>query len=221
MAVNLNPTSEPVFTYLHEQIISMQILPGQKLSENSLSKQFQVSRTPIREVIAKLVSLGLVEVKVKSGTFVSKLSIEKITEAQFIREAIETAIVSKVASAKPQKTIVECEEIIEQQRIAAAENHAIKFQYLDDKFHQTLADFTGFDRAASIIQFEKAHLDRVRNLSLKEFGGQYDRVLTQHKQILNAIKQQNPQQAAEYMALHTREILTVLEQIKAKHADYF
>ncbi len=214
-------SSQPIFNYLHEQIISMQIQPGQKLSENSLAKQFNISRTPVREAIARLVQLGLVEVKIKSGTFVSKLSVKNITEAQFIRQALEVAIVQRVAKAQPTNTIEKCEQIIALQAQAAGQNHVLEFQYLDDQFHQSLASFTQFDRAGQIIQFEKAHLDRVRNLGLKEIGNQYDRVLNQHNAILSAIKNKNADLATQAMTQHTQEILLILNDIQKNHLDFF
>lgn len=214
-------TSAPIFEHLHKQIISMQIYPGQKLSENGLAKQFSISRTPVREAIARLANIGLVEVKMKSGTFVTLLSTKKITEAQFIRQAIESAIVQKVAADVPLITIANCEYILSQQEKAAIYNDAFQFQQLDDQFHQALADYTKYDRAANIVQIEKAHLDRVRNLGLKEVGNQYTRVLEQHRRILEAIKQGDPEQAKLAMCEHTGEILTILDEIKANHSDYF
>lgn len=214
-------SSGPIFDYLYKHISTLQIAPGEKLSENRLANQFSTSRTPVREAIARLVSIGLVEVKLKSGTFVTRLSTEKIAEAQFIREAIECAIVQKVAADSPRNTIAFCEAILKQQQQAAVDNHFELFRQLDDQFHQALADYTQFRRAAHIIQLEKAHLDRLRHVSLKEIGSQYARVLDQHHRILAAIKAGNSEVAAQIMREHTREILSVLDEIKANHADYF
>src|SRR5690606_37311363 len=156
----------------------------EKISENSLSERFGVSRTPVRDAIAKLVTLGFVEVRPQRGTFVSKLSLTQILEARFIREALEVAITEHVAGHATQELIDQCETIIAKQQAAAAQQDALLFQHLDDEFHHKLADFTHFERATNLIQSEKAHMDRVRNLSLQELGGQYQRVLSQHRAIL-------------------------------------
>lgn len=214
-------TPKQVFDFLREQIVAMEIFPGQKISENQLAEQFGVSRTPIREAIAKLVNLGFVEVRPQRGTFVSKLSITKILEARFIREALEVAIVCQVTEHCTPELIAQCAHIICLQEEAAKEHDALKFQNLDDLFHQKLADFTHFDRAAALIQSEKAHMDRVRNLSLQELGGQYERVLAQHRKILTAIQSGSPSKAREATYIHMREVLNILSTVEEMHPDYF
>ncbi|WP_414829427.1 GntR family transcriptional regulator [Alteromonas sp. H39] len=214
-------TSDQLFEYLHDEIVNMAIEPGSTMSENKLAAKFGVSRTPVRETIAKLVSLGFLEVRPQRGTFVSKLSISKIVEARFIREALEVAVVAYCAEHASDTLIADCEALIERQREAASELNALEFQRLDDDFHQTLADFSQYKRAASLIQYEKAHMDRVRNLSLKEFGGQYDSVLEQHTAIVEALRARDPAAAREAMSSHLHLILQVLHAVKSRHSEFF
>ena len=215
------PTPKQVLDFLRDQIISMELLPGQKISENSLSDQFGVSRTPIREAIAALVSLGFVEVRPQRGTFVTKLSMKNIVEARFIREALELAIVSHVAKYRTLTLIRECEAILRLQAKACDSKDALEFHNLDDAFHQKLADFTEFERATQLIQSEKAHMDRVRNLSLQEFSGQYEKILKQHTDILDAIKASDPQQARHLTSIHMSEVQNALKKVEQNHPEYF
>ncbi|MGL1957701.1 MAG: GntR family transcriptional regulator [Colwellia sp.] len=215
------PTSEQVFEFLKDNIVSMKILPGQKIPENGLAQQFGISRTPVREAIARLVNLGLIVVRPQRGTFVSKLSLTKILEARFIREALEVAIITHVAKFHTPELIEECEAIIIQQEEAAKQNDALSFQYLDDAFHQKLADFSHFYRITTLIQHEKAHIDRVRNLSLQRLGGEYEKVLKQHTAIIQNIKMGKSKQAIISMTTHLQEILKVLAPMQKMHPEYF
>jgi len=215
------PTSEQIFEFLKDNIVSMKILPGQKIPENGLAEQFGISRTPVREAIAKLVDLGLVLVRPQRGTFVTKLSITKILEARFIREALEVAIITHVTKFQTPELIAECEAIIIQQEQAAKENDALNFQYLDDAFHQKLADFSHFYRISTLIQHEKAHIDRVRNLSLQELDGHYDKALKQHRTLIQHIKMGKSKQAIMTMTTHLQEILKVLNSMQKMHPEYF
>lgn len=199
----------------------MGLKPGSSISENMLAEKFGVSRTPVRETIARLVALGLAEVRPQRGTFVTKLSVAKVLEARFIREALEVAIIRNCAEFSSPELILECEMLIKKQELAAERHDAMAFQKLDDAFHQTFADFTNFQRAASLIHYEKAHMDRVRNLSLKEFGGQYESVLAQHKAILAAVKDKLPEAASEAMSRHLHLILKVIDDVASKHPEYF
>lgn len=214
-------TSDQLFEHLRDEIVNMAIEPGSIMSENKLAAKYGVSRTPVRETIAKLVTLGFVEVRPQRGTFVSKLSISKIVEARFIREALEVAVVAHCAQHASDSLIATCESLIDKQRSAASQLNALGFQQLDDDFHQTLADFAQYKRAASLIQYEKAHMDRVRNLSLKEFGGQYDSVLEQHTAIIDALRARDPVAAREAMSSHLHLILQVLDSVKTRHPEFF
>ncbi len=214
-------TSDQLFEHLRDEIVNMAIEPGSTMSENKLAAKYGVSRTPVRETIAKLAALGFVEVRPQRGTFVSKLSISKIIEARFIREALEVAIVALCAEKATDELILECEQLIEKQRLAASKMDALSFQQLDDAFHQTFADFAQYQRAASLIQYEKAHMDRVRNLGLKESGGQYQSVLEQHVAIVDALKARDPELARAAMSSHLHLILQVIDSVKARHPEFF
>lgn len=83
-----------------------------------------------------------------------------------------------------------------------------------------LAQHTQYARVGSLIEAEKAHMDRVRNLSLQE-AGQFKRVLAQHKAIVKAIKAGDANKAQEAMSTHMREVYKILTVIPAEHPEYF
>lgn len=218
------PAASQIFGFIRDAIISMELVPGQMISETALAQQFGVSRTPVREALIQLSHIGFVEVLPQRGTYVSKLSMEKILEARFIREALEVAVVSHIATNVTQETRLEainvCENIIADQKLAAADDDSLAFQNLDDNFHQTLASFTLYPRAASFIEAEKAHMDRVRNLSL-HISGQYKRILNQHAAIIKAIKSGSAEKSAAAMSVHLRDVYSILEVIPQEHPEYF
>ncbi len=76
---------------LRRRIISLQLPPGEPLSENELAQELGVSRTPVRESLILLREEGLVQVFPQIGSFVSLVDLGRVAEAQFVREAIECA----------------------------------------------------------------------------------------------------------------------------------
>ncbi|HOE76195.1 MAG TPA: GntR family transcriptional regulator, partial [Rectinema sp.] len=61
---------EELYSVLRRRILDEYYFAGQKLSENALAKEFECSRTPIREVFKRLEQDGLIVVKPKSGSYV-------------------------------------------------------------------------------------------------------------------------------------------------------
>ncbi|WDR02035.1 GntR family transcriptional regulator [Devosia algicola] len=65
-----------VYDYLMQRILDMKLEPFQELSEARLATEFGVSRTPVREALARLARRGLVDILPQRGTRVSPLSEE-------------------------------------------------------------------------------------------------------------------------------------------------
>jgi len=214
------PTVIQIFGFVRDAIISMDLSPGQMISETSLAAQFGVSRTPVREALIQLSNIGFVEVLPQRGTYVTKFSMDKILESRFIREAIEVSVVSFLAENITEDIIIEAGKIIVEQKAAADDNDPLAFQKLDDHFHKVLANHTRFSRVAQIIEAEKAHMDRVRCLSLQE-QDQFKRILAQHTAIIKAIKSGAPEKAAKAMSVHLKDVYNVLKVIPQKHPEYF
>lgn len=214
------PVANQIYGFIRDAIVSMELLPGQMISETALAEQFGVSRTPVREALIQLSNIGFVDVLPQRGTYVSKFSMDKILEARFIREALEVSIVTYLAE-NPSKDIIQLgEKILAEQKLAAKDDDALAFQKLDDLFHQTLANATRYTRVAALIEAEKAHMDRVRNLSL-HVSGQYKRIMAQHAAIIKAIKNGSPEEAAKAMGVHMKDVYNILEVIPQEHPEYF
>ncbi|WP_045855542.1 GntR family transcriptional regulator [Teredinibacter purpureus] len=214
-------TPSQLFDYIRDEIVGMELLPGEKIPENLLADKFGVSRTPVRAALARLASLGFVEIRPQRGTFVTKLSMHLILESRFLREAIEVAVACHLAEHADQSLFDDCEHIIEAQQEAARNEDALAFQHLDDQFHQTLSNATGFSRVGQEVEAEKAHMDRVRNLSLVEVTGQYDHVINQHKAILAAIKSGSTEKAKQAMSAHLKDVFNILKVAPDMHPEYF
>ncbi len=57
----MSELADRVFVALRDALMSGALPPGERLSENSLADRFQVSRTPVREAMARLLADGLIE----------------------------------------------------------------------------------------------------------------------------------------------------------------
>ena len=90
------PTSDQIYQHLRNAILTWQVLPNEPISENRISALCGVSRSPVRAALARLVEDGLIEVFPQRGTFVSPIRLKAVREAQFVRAALELAVVVPV-----------------------------------------------------------------------------------------------------------------------------
>ena len=201
-----------VYELLRNGIVQLQLQPGHALSEAELAGQLGVSRQPVREAFIKLGEAGLVEMRL-----ISKREVEN---AQFLREAIEVAIVRKAAAQASAESLGELREIVEQQRRMAQKGDHSGFLRLDEQFHQVIAASVGCDDAWRVLDSLKAQMDRVRYLSLPN-ATPIEIIIEQHSHILDAIEAKAPDKAEEAMHEHLREILKSLPKLAEEKSAFF
>ena len=96
MKLKLNSVSLSVTQYLKNQIITGQLLPGQKLNEVALSSELEISRPPLREAFRLLEAENLVFSIPRRGAFVTELTLEDFRELAEAREMIEICAINLI-----------------------------------------------------------------------------------------------------------------------------
>lgn len=224
LPVAARPNGEPaalrVFHNLKNAIVTMALTPGRALSENEIAMQLGVSRQPVREAFIKLSEAGLVRIRPQRGTFVVKISTKQVTDARFVREAVEVAVARRACEAMSRQTMKELRGILKAQRSAAAEAAPARFLALDEAFHRGLALGVDCDYAWRVVEEVKAQMDRVRYLSLPE-ATPIARLVDQHAAILSAIEAGNAAAAEKAVRLHLAEILTSLPLLARQYPELF
>ena len=85
-------TNEEIYQILEHEIVSLQLKPGDILSENSLCKRFQISRTPIRSILQRLAQNHFVEIIPHKGTIVTPINLEIASQLIYQRVAVESMV---------------------------------------------------------------------------------------------------------------------------------
>ena len=120
---------------------SVAVLPGQAISETEMAAGFGVSRTPIREALIRLADEGLIDIYPQAGTFVSRIDLAAVREAQFVRQTLETAVAIQAASTAAGVTVFE--PILERQERAIRDNDFPEFFASDEDLHRTVFELGG------------------------------------------------------------------------------
>jgi DNA-binding GntR family transcriptional regulator len=214
------PTPVQAYQALRDAIVRVDLAPGQRLSENELAAQLGISRTPVREALARLRDERLVHVVPQLGTFVSRISVTAVGDAQFIREALECAAVRLAAENATEDDLRLFEELLGGQERARAADDLESFYHLDDAMHQALCDLSRHPTVWSISQRAKSHLNRVRRLSL-EVPSYLPAMIDEHRQVIAAVADHDPDAAELALRYHLRQVLRELPTIRAEHPDFF
>ena len=200
--------------------MSLQLLPGAPISEKQFVEAFGVSRTPVREAVLRLAEDQLVDIYPQSGTFVSLISESAARDAMAIRIALERSAVREAAKRASQGDGEELQRLLRRQRLAASERDIADFHEADEAMHSALAVIAGHPTFWRVIKREKAHVDRLRLLTL-QVPGRFEAVLTQHEAIVAGVAARDPVAAEAAMDAHLQRVLPGLDAIRETYPDYF
>lgn len=210
-----------VYEHLRSRIISLELPPNALLSRAELARDYDVSQTPLREALQRLESEGLVNIFPQSRTEVTRLVTAEIQEAHFLRIAIETEVLRRLAGACDPAVLGRLKTIVTMQE-ALADNPAElpAFQELDELFHQTLLAGVGQERLHALLRARTGHLNRLRRLDLPG-PGKIARILDGHRAIIAALEARDPDAAQAAIRDHLSQTISRLEELRAQRPDYF
>jgi GntR family transcriptional regulator, rspAB operon transcriptional repressor len=214
------PGRGAAYHLLRDAIISGELEPGRQLSENELATRLGVSRTPVREALVRLRDDRLVEIVPQLGTFVTPISDAAVSDAYFVREALECAAVREAANNAQKQDIAALRAILARQDDVRAAGDYARWFVLNDEFHRAICDLSGHPVAWTLICRISGHLDRIRRLSLPQ-PRYLDQMLGEHRLIVKAITRGDPDAAEDAMRHHLRMVLTALPILRENYPDYF
>lgn len=217
---NNEPVNQQIYRVLRKDIVECTIPPGKLLSEKEISLRFDVSRQPVREAFIKLAEAGLVQILPQRGTFVMKISEQRVSDARFIRQTLECAIARRAAEMVTEEQLLTLEHNLRRQELAAQSDQMREFLSLDDSFHQLLTQIANCSLAWETIESIKATMDRVRFLSLSQVSPPSS-LIHQHYLIFSALKARDPDAAEKAIREHLQEIIYSITPIAQQNSDWF
>ncbi len=213
-------SADEIFTHLKNEIISLKILPGTKLSEAEVAKKFDLSRQPVREAFQRLGDLGLLEIRPQKATLVKKISLREIAHTRFVRLALEVEVVRVASEVASDEAIAALWQNLSQQVQARASNEPRRIQELDYVFHRLICEAAKQPNAFDVIAEYKAHTDRVCTVEMSDDKGM-EETIDGHTGIVRALAEKNPEQAVKAARDHLRHLDTTIESALVSHPEYF
>ncbi|WP_269582903.1 GntR family transcriptional regulator [Roseibium sp. Sym1] len=212
--------AQRVYEALRSAILAMDLPPGTPLKKQVICEQLGVSRSPVTEAITRLAAEGLVEVIPQSGSRVTRFSMSEIREGAFLREAIELAAVAKVAVERTEEQLAELTRNLRLQALCLEDHDEAGFYREDERLHELIFSFTGFPKLNAIAATGWVQVNRARHLLLP-MRGRAIASYEEHRAIVEAIREQDPEKARKAMQVHLSELVTRLEPLVESRPDLF
>lgn len=196
-------TADAVTSILREAILDGVLESLTWLREEELAKELAVSRTPIREALGRLSVDGLITITAHQGAIVTPLSIEDVLQLFVVRERLEGLAARQAARYRSEQELQELEQIVARMEEAVAQQRLAELPKLNIAFHRAIrhaARNRFLDRF--LTQAEQAF--RPFGHKTYEIPGRIDAVITEHRQILAALKVGDMEVAEQLAMDHIR-----------------
>lgn len=192
---------ERAYRQIWEAIQQGRLLPGTRMREVEIAQWLGISRTPVREALARLVSEGLAVNDAQRGMVIAELDQRAVGELYIMRETLEGTAARLAAQHASELEIALLCEIVE--REARIGNDAAQQAKNNRAFHEALyqsAHNRYLNKTLGTLHESLALLGQT-TLALP---GRSDTAIKEHKAIVNAIKRRDPDKAEAAARAHIR-----------------
>lgn len=198
-------SSDTIYEDLCSKIEMLVYLPGEKISENELCKQYGVTRHIVRSAISRLKERALVTVYPQRGTFVSLIDMKRVELILYIREAVEQEAIHRLQYTSQEVRDRMGEEMkicLEKQKAAMQQQIDMDaFYALDNEFHGCFLEAVGKKDVMALISEDYIHFRRWRNFDVGKSRRQ-PAIIEEHTAIMEALVQNHTQEAHELLHAH-------------------
>ncbi|MGI9410186.1 MAG: GntR family transcriptional regulator [Hyphomicrobiaceae bacterium] len=150
---NSQPTlTEVAYLEIEERIVTLDLLPGEALSEGRLVETLGIGRTPVREALQRLAREGLIVVLPRRGILVSQIDVKAQLELLMVRRELERLMARLAAQRASDDERETFGDIARGMRAAAAIEDDVTFMRLDRELNQLVAAACRNDYARSAME---------------------------------------------------------------------
>lgn len=191
-------SSSRAYAMLRERLLRFAIMPNQRINEVTLAGELEISRTPLREALNRLVAEGLL-VHRGRGFSAPDLEPDLVRQLFEARTEIECSIVQLACERAGDDDLAQLEEFSRESAAESPDASVDRLTELDIRFHQTLAALSENRVLGKLLANLNDRIHLVRWINME---GRRDNTQTEHRAILARIRARDPGGATALMRQH-------------------
>ncbi len=186
-ALQTERLTDTVYAILRERILGGMFAPGERLNVDALAQQLNISQTPIKGALARLVADGLVEVQPRRGTFIAQVSPRQISELLSIRRALELLAAETIFDHITTADIAQLRAMVEAIESATDVDEHYRGNY---ELHKRLVELSGNSKLAQFYTELNGHIHMALiHASSQHWRERAGEEAAEHQAIIDALTQ--------------------------------
>lgn len=210
-----------VYQMLRQGILDQTFRPGDRLELDELAQKLDVSVTPVKDAVNRLATEGLIEVRARSGTFVSRISVEDLAETLEIRCALEAHAAINAAELATDADISRLRDLCDQMSKSIQNNQErVQHEEWNKRFHQTIVELSGNRRLIDLYNGLNAHITMARvHYASEAWRSRLPQETLEHRRILDALRRRDGVGAARALREHIQSAASSLVRDIRREAE--
>lgn len=204
---------DKIYDSLKEAITSMNIYADDaelRLDERRLSEQLSISRTPVREALARLEQEKLVQIVPRRGVYIVRKTKVEILEMLTVWAALESMSARLITLNATNDAIASLRSLLTSYSEGQVDDHIDEYSENNINFHQAILRMSGNQLICDTADNLFIHIRSIRARTIGE-EDRAQRSIVDHMQIVEAIEARDPDLAERLVREHTLNL--------AKHVD--
>lgn len=197
--------SDQAYVVLRDAIFEKRLPPGSRLSVPDMAERLGISRSPVREAVARLAHEGLVKMVPNKGGVVAELGIDDLLEIYELREILEGLAASLAAARVNDESLGQLRNLYERHVQVVEAGRTDEHMALDMAFHRLTRELTGNRRLLYTLDRLQGQIRLAMSTTQQSRGGMAQAV-AEHQVILNALATRDPVRAENAAREHIRRL---------------
>ncbi len=208
-----------VYTLLKNMAVTFQVRPGERINEVALSRKFQVSRTPLREALNRLVTEHLIEFRPGEGFFCRALEPKTIFELYELRAILEVAAVRLACDRGSKESFAALRDQLFGTGLKTVDRTIAEVTEGDEAFHVEIARIAGNQELVhQLCQIN----DRIRFIRWIDMTARVATTKGEHVRILEALEARDAETAAAVMRGHIEKRMDqIVDAVKEGYSNIY
>lgn len=203
-----------IYEKVKRKITLGELAPGERLIESILAKEFNVSRSPVREALRLLEVEGLIEFRRNKGITVAKFSIKQVEEIYDLLWILEGYAAHKASMDISDKSLDLLKAMHEGLKAAAKNGNLKKWFDHNAQFHNFFYKNCGNDNLVKVVGDLKSKIQKYDYLTVG-VPEDFETFVQQHEKILQGCIKRDGAMVKKYMQVHLEAIkITLIGHLK-------
>lgn len=186
------PLRQAVYTELRQRILDGRVKQGERLFEDQLATDLDVSRNPVREALQALAAEGFVDLEPRRGARVATISTARAADLFEVREALEGLVARLAAQRKTPEQLTDLQRIVFDGKASISSANLAALPDLNTSFHRALGEAAHnalladtLERISHLVQW--VYTKRINQRSVRSWD--------EHQRVVDAIAEADSQRA--------------------------